>query len=243
MTRSLIGCIQDEDYAEIQEGVQAVKRTVDWLSQYQVRIDVPHPHRYWEYGTAVQAFLSVYTESLDKKEVLDIGSGWSPLGPTLSYCYNVNVTECEPDVNACAMRLGVNHVLHQARKKPLQVHNWGFGNLPGKKYDAVFCVSVVEHLPVEVEDKCWQEMSDRLKPGGLLFVTADCVEVAGRAYQFDNLRVQNFLPEAFRSRIKKLQEMGLTPMGRPDFRYHGAKVCDYTFFRMGFVKMPQAVTT
>lgn len=235
MTRSLVKSLEPDDYLELREGTQSVERLAKYING-SVRIDIPHPNRYWEYGSAVQAFLSVYGEQTAGKKVLDIGSGWSPLGPTLSYCFNVDVTECEPDIGACSMRAAVNAKLAKAGKPELKVHHRGFGNLVDGQFDAVFCISVIEHLPVDVEDRCWREMADRVKPTGLLFLTADCVEHVGKPYVFDNLRVQNFTAEAFRSRVEKLKEFGFTPMGRPDYRYHGATVHDYTFYRLGFIR-------
>lgn len=237
---SLVGTVKEEDYSDIYEGVQLVKGATEWFQGNGARIEIGHHHRFWEYGSAVQALISLKQEQLDRIQILDIGSGYGALGPTLAKVFHTSVVECEPDLNCISARSVVNKLLSKNGGGKILAMPTGFENLPEGQFDAVTCISVIEHLPPAVEKKCWEEMAKRVKEGGLLFVTLDCVEFAGVAYTFDNLRAQNFVPSMVKERFDKITDMGFVPMGKPDFKYHGAKVFDYTFFRMGFIKGEKA---
>lgn len=237
---SLVGTVKEEDYSDIFEGVQSVKGATIWFQQHGARIEIGHPHRFWEYGSAVQALLSLEPELMQHLHVLDIGAGYGALGPTLAKKFHTNVIECEPDLNCISARSVVNKLLSSNGGRQILAMPAGFENLPEGKFDAVFCISVIEHLPSAVEKNCWAEMAKRVKDNGLLFVTLDCVEYAGVSYTFDNLRAQNFTLAMIKERFDKIVEMGFVPMGKPDFEYYGAAVYDYSFFRMGFIKTERA---
>lgn len=239
---SLVKCVENADYADIREGVAAVSRTVEYLHGAGVRIDIGHRHRFWEYGSAVQALLSVYNDTVPKLHVLDVGSGCGAIGPTLSYAFNTEVTECEPDPGLAQHRIGCNEALRKSGHPELHVHLCGFGGLPPYQYDAVFSISVIEHLPKDLEKICWKELVDHLKPNGLLFVTVDCVEYSNKPYVFDNLRAQNFTTDMIAQRVKELESYGMVPMGKPDYQYKGPHVHDYTFFRIGMIKNASGVS-
>jgi SAM-dependent methyltransferase len=229
MTRTLVNALHPDDYSEIVEGVQAVQNAVQFLHHRGVRIEIPHTHRWWEYGTAVQLLLTHYKEDLPQIEVLDVGAGWGAVGPTLSLFYGTKVTECEPDLQCRQSRTRCNDILREQGKPEIDVTSRDILCLPDHKYDAVFCISVIEHLAPATEAACWRELVSRLKPNGLLFITMDCVPDPRKQYAFDNLRCQNFT-------------MGMIPMGKPDYAYKGSFVFDYSFFRAGFVKNGSHIT-
>src|SRR5665213_554471 len=85
-----------DDYNEIHDGVSAIKAATGYLKNQGVRIEIPDIHRYWEYGTAVQLLLNNYKNKLKDVDILDVGSGWGALLPTVSLLYNSNCTEYEP---------------------------------------------------------------------------------------------------------------------------------------------------
>lgn len=237
---SLIGTVKESDYGDISEGVTLVREATQWFQWNGARIELGHNHRFWEYGSAIQALISMKQEQMAQAQILDIGSGYGALGPTLARKFHMSVVECEPDLSCIDARSVVNRLLSRNGGGKILAVPTGFENLPEGQFDAVFCISVIEHLPPAVEKNCWQEMAKRVKDGGLLFITLDCVEYAGVAYTFDNLRCQNFTMPMIKERFNKIVNMGFVPMGRPDFDYHGAAVYDYSFFRMGFIKGEKA---
>jgi SAM-dependent methyltransferase len=224
-----------QDYAEIGQGCEAVKNSNGWFHSRGVRIDVGHSHRMWEYGSAIQALISVYgQEALPSLNVLDVGAGAGALGPALVLNYNMRVTECDTDETPQLSRVLCNKELERAGLKPLSVLNLGLDNLPEQEFDAVFCISVVEH--VENEQDAWAELAKRVKRGGLLFFTVDCVPEKGKSYRYDDLRKHNFTIEDMKERVDKVCAMGFEVIGEPDYGWHGCHVHDYSFFRAGFVR-------
>src|SRR5262249_40624583 len=152
----------------------AISKTVNVLGpKIGGRFDIPHPHRYWEYGSAVQALISIYQERLGTNgmKVMDVGSGWSPLGPSLAYMFNLKVTEVEPQFQARSARYFSNQVLKELGKKEITVLEGGVETLPDEMFEAVFCISVIEHVDPRHELEGWKNLAKHVKPGGLLFMT------------------------------------------------------------------------
>jgi SAM-dependent methyltransferase len=235
MTRPFVGTIVPEDYGEIVEGVQTVKRATKYFQDHSANIAIQHEHRFWEYGSAVQALLSMYGERMPELKVLDVGSGYGALGPTLALTYNTQVTECEPEAESRVSRRQVNQILRQANKNQINVGPENLDTLPDTEFDAVFCISVLEHVPEE--GKAWSQLAKRVKKNGLLFITTDCVPAKGKKYQLDFARNHNFTPLDLKERVEQVQTLGFATMGKPDYAWHGPQVFDYTFFRAGLIRL------
>jgi hypothetical protein len=235
---TFVNALKTEDYYDIHNGVQVIKYATSQLKEAGVRIEIPHEHRFWEYGSAIQTMFDTFgSESLQRdKTVLDVGAGWSPLGPALALCCGCLVTECEPDVGCRTSRVACNRFLEKKKKVPINSLDLGLSNLPPYQYDAVFCISVMEHVKQKEERQAWVELAKRVRPGGLLFMTVDCVQELGKPYTFDNLRETNYTTQMLEVRVDIIKSLGLVPMGIPDYTYRGAQVFDYTFFRLGFLK-------
>lgn len=236
-TRPFIGTIHPDDMLEIREGVDAAQKAVDVLHHEGAHIAVPTPWRWWEYGTAIQMMLNQYQEKMSDIEVLDVGSGWSALGPTLALLYNTQVTEYEPSAQYLTDREDTQAALKRRRRRTLELVQCGIENMPDRKFDVVCCVSVLEHVNPQAELDCWKTLAASVKPNGMLFVTTDCVPEKGRSYAYDNLRTQNFTLDDLKHRIQMLSGWGFTPMGKPDWKYNGSYVYDYTFFRCGMMQL------
>lgn len=243
MKRPIGNTVHLDDYQEIMEGVSAVKKAADFLRQRGVRTDLPHEHRLWEYGTGVQILLDHYKEKLPEIDVIDVGSGYSAFGPALAFFYNTQVVECEPDPICRDARMTCNVVLKQLGKKEIITTADDAMHLPDRKFDAVMCISVIEHVAVHEEMQVWEELGKRVKDGGILYVTVDCVPRKDGRYAYDNLRTQNFTLDDLKPRVAKLEEMGFATLGKPNWMYNGDAVFDYTFFRIGLVKNGASGTT
>lgn len=236
MRRPIGNTVHPDDYTEIHEGVDAIKRATSYLQSRGVTIEIPHQHRYWEYGTAIQILLNSYQERMPDIDVLDIGAGWGAVGPALSLFYNTQVTECEPLEHCRASRQKCNKVLQELGKKPINVIDNDLFTLPKKQYDAVFCISVLEHVKKIDEPYAWTALAEKVKKGGVLYLTCDCMENPEQPHQYDNLRETNYKVQDMMFRLGVLQNLGFTTMGKPDFTYNGNLVFDYTFFRVGLFK-------
>jgi len=237
MTRPLVGTIHPDDMLEIREGVEAAQRAVDYLHAEGARIEVPTPWRWWEYGTPIQMMLNQYKEHITDIEVLDVGSGWSALGPTLALLYGTQVTEYEPNIDYCRDRIFVNMVLANKGQKVLQVHQVGLENMPQDQFDVVSCISVLEHVNPQLERSFWTALAQRVRPNRMLYITTDCLPERGKPYTYDNLRTQNFVVDDLKERVEFLMSFGFIPLGKPDWKFNGCFVYDYTFFRCGMMKL------
>jgi 2-polyprenyl-3-methyl-5-hydroxy-6-metoxy-1,4-benzoquinol methylase len=237
MTRPLVGTIHRDDMFDIREGVDVAQRATDYLHMNGARIEIPSPWRWWEYGTAIQLMLNHWAERVSEIELLDVGSGWSPLGPTMALTFNTQVTEYEPSRQECMDRIEVQRILHGKGRRLMHIEPIKLEQMPDTQFDVVCCVSVLEHVQQEAERQLWMELAKRVKPNGMLYITTDCVEEKGKKYTFDHMRSQNFTVADLKERVERLMAGGFTPLGKPDWEYHGAFVYDYTFFRAGMMKL------
>lgn len=226
--------LQDSDYQEIVAEVEQL----NWLMRefrYQVptaRIDAPdtigHPHRMWEWGRALHAIKEVFGEA--KVSVLDIGSAYSLLGPSLSYL-GYSVTEIDPDYSYLDDRRKINSFLSSAKFKTINWERIGFGPLFSQvgQFDVVISISTVEHIPLDLEKTCWKEMSDATKSNGLLVVTLDCMPEERKGFQNDSARYTNYSMNTVKQRVDELKSYGFKSLGTEDYTYYGPQVYDYTF--------------
>lgn len=89
---------------------------------------------------------------------------------------------------------------------------------PDASFDRVYCISVLEHLPVENQPKAMREMARVLRPGGILYLTVDYDERERRSDDdvvYDRLAMQRYgvAPSG-------LEIEGTTDWTRPDWEEH-----------------------
>jgi cyclopropane fatty-acyl-phospholipid synthase-like methyltransferase len=123
----------------------------------------------------------------------------------------------------------LNAQLRQLGKPEVKFWNSELKNFVAPEaYDVVYCISVVEH--VNEERDFWKWLANLVKPGGLLFMTCDCVPELGRSYVFDNLRKMNYTVNTIKDRIQMLEtECNMKSFGEVELQYNGNHVHDYTF--------------
>ena len=230
-----VGALYPErDYVHIKKSMDLVQKTSQHIQSKQGSIAIPVSERYWEYGSAVH-LAEEYTQSHKTATVLNVGSGWDGLSPTLAALDDYNITECEPDTTCRNDRLRVNEILVAENHKPIKILSNGLFNLPEEKFDLVFCISVLEH--VFDEQQAWYNLSQRVTLGGILFITVDVVDDATRPHAFDGARVTNYTLDILKHRVSMIKERGFETIGEPDYEWHGIHVYDYNFFRAGFKKV------
>lgn len=221
----MIGTLNPEtDYKELASHINWIKRLCIDLQSKGCRIEVPVEQRWWEYSSAIMLM-----DHRHGKSVLNVGGGWDILTPALADI-GFHVTECEPDVQCRIYR----EFTKQQSCGTITILPNTIEALPIDKYDAVFCISVLEH--VQHEKEAWANLATRVDDGGILFITTDCMPRVGKGFVFDNLRMTNYTLDVLEQRVNMMAEFGLKPIGKVDYTYHGDQVYDYTFFRAGFIK-------
>lgn len=234
--RTLVNSRHPDDEKDIETEIVELRYACKDLMDNGLNIEVPEC-RYWEYGTVLKMLkdycIDTKTMPMDIN-FLDVGSGHGLMCPALSYLYGVNVTECEP--SDYQHREKTNAFLKSQDAKEIRVFPVSTDNLPDETFDMVSCISVIEHMTADIESRCWKNLVDRIKPGGLLFIDVDCIPDPNRSYIFDNLRVHNFTIPEMKERVELLQSYGMVTLGEPDYNWNGAMVHDFTFFRIGMRK-------
>jgi SAM-dependent methyltransferase len=239
--QTICNTIHPDDYKEIQTEIALCEHTVKFIKSEGGRLEIPCYERWWEYGTAIKLALDLERERMGPLSILDVGSGWGAVGPTLSLYSKYSkskVIEYEPDQGMYgADRDKVNLILQKAQRQTINIHGYNIFNMPMQDYDVVFCISVMEHIHPNLELQAWRELVTRVRPSGILFITTDCLPEKGKPYMFDELRAWNPTPDCFEQRVKMVEDMGMKVMGTPDYTYNGDFVHDqYSFFRVGFTK-------
>jgi SAM-dependent methyltransferase len=237
--------LQVEDYIDLEPAVSQLRAFCTYMAQKGIKIGISHDHRFWEYGMAITAALKVLG-SLKGKKVLDVGSGHGLLGPALAYIYEADVVEIDPNRQAVDSRVKFQRMLEREKKNPIKSFALGIEDMESlnaeKLYDAVFCISVLEHLFVDKQNAAWLSLSSRVADGGLLFLTVDCMPRVEGKYKWDELREARFTSESMKTRIKLLEASGFRPLGPPDYDYHGTFVNDYTFASIAMTRTNGMVT-
>lgn len=240
-TRPMTGSLHEADWADIDYGVKVAQHATKRLKDGGVRIEIPTPARWWEYGSVIQLVKDWKDTrpTWQGMDVLDVGSGWGAVGPALCLEYDdVRVTEYEPDQMYWADRESCNRVLAAWSRPQISYAHYDIMHMPVQQFDLVSCVSVMEHIPPAMEQQCWVELVKRIRPGGVLFVDVDCVPDPTKQYVCDEMRAHNFTIREMMDRVIGLESLDMVPLfGEPDWNYNGNAVHDsFTFFRVTMVK-------
>lgn len=159
-------------------------------------VDYDHWSRKWEYPWAVQA------ADLGNKPLrtLDVGGGGSPFAEYLAQQgYESVVIDPSLDQGGSSIisrekgvyrnirslgfwsitrMTGINPIWGSPAKRevsPVRYYPYSATDIkfPDNHFDRVFCLSVMEHIPVEIWPDCIKEFERVLKPKGRLIITLD----------------------------------------------------------------------
>jgi ubiquinone/menaquinone biosynthesis C-methylase UbiE len=170
-----------------------------------------HPRRAWEYGLVLHALREVGCSN-----VLDVGGGGSAFAPAAAWI-GMQVTEVDPEDYSA-------WVAEQSRRigKSIRYEQCDFMAYPDREFDAVTCISVLEHVPDDFA--FYKKLARHVRPGGVLALTVDFWPDAKRKSP-DHLRTYN------EDRLSALAQSvpGFETLGKLDYGHLGQYVRDYTF--------------
>ena len=171
-----------------------------------------HRHRAWEYGLVLRAL-----REHGCKTVLDVGGGGSVFAPAAAWI-DMSVTELDPEDYR-------GWVAAQSRKihKEIAFEHCDFMTYVGAtEFDAVTCISVLEHVPDDLA--FYRKLASHVRVGGVLAITVDFWPDAQRKSP-DHLRTYN------EERLSALVDSvpGLEMLGPASYVDVGAHVYSYTF--------------
>lgn len=217
------------DYSEMAQAISDITATVGKERELNAYFYFPHEHRWWEYAsalTALEEWAQVTSTLPGPVRMLDAGVGHSVLSPAiLSKHPYAEISEIELDSKIVEAR---NEI-----KLSLICHQESILDPVHKRYDAVFCISVIEHI--------WdwrialKKLMDRVYSKGLLVITTDYGDKEKTNWINDSERENKFVEEDLREMAEILEDGGFK-FEKPDYTFHGPQVFDYTFFRFIAVK-------
>jgi 2-polyprenyl-3-methyl-5-hydroxy-6-metoxy-1,4-benzoquinol methylase len=220
--------VDPADYPDLTEGIAALSYASAWVRGKGFRLDFPHPHRTWEYASAYQAVGAA-------QSVLDVGCGYSPLGPAFALAGRT-VIECDPDPRVIEARRKLEAVFTARGQRYSALPLSATDDLPTA--EAVTCISVLEHLPEDQQRLAWARLAQATLPGGALFITLDIG--VPQEQNHDTLRHTLFTIDDVPKLAGWLEQEGMT-VNDLDLEYHGNQVFNYSFYRI-IAHRPEAKT-
>lgn len=177
-----------------------------------------HPHRRWEYGTILNACLNNRTS-----KILDVG-GFASIFASCAGCLGMDTTVIDP------VSKGIEQTKMQ--KQTLNISNIRYINQDfftydsSEKYDAVCAISVLEHVPNDID--FFKKLAEFVKKDGLLAITTDFyptgeVRNPGHIRTYNEQKLKDLL-----NSIKNFEVYG----EEMDYKWINEDVFNYTFASM-----------
>ncbi len=154
--------------------------------------------RMWEYPFAILS-----AELQPGMRCADVGCGMSPFTIYLKDVAKCKVAGVDPIKGKVDYRkFGVSHKFIEQTKLEIIEGKAEKIPAPSNSFDRVFCLSVIEHLPLSNAKKGMQEIARILKPGGRAIITVDV-----------NMHSVISRP------LDLIWDSGLSPLGEVDLRW------------------------
>ncbi len=172
--------------------------------------------------------------------IADIGGAGSNFWRTLTHYTNKPVTRIDPNHEwnedrdaACYFR----ETLHQYIATCV-----ADGHATPPQFDAVFAISVIEHVPSKDLQQFEHDLVSLVAPGGLLVLTTDVGPTHPDTYHFHWMRQRIYIPAGLAAlHVVAVGSYGLRPLTPPDYHWEGPTIAapgpeGYTFGALAFVK-------
>ena len=210
-----------DDYDDLTPGLRDINQAICRARGKGLYVNIPHEHRLWEYASALQA---TRQHGGLIANTVDIGCGHSALSVALTRQDPKRVClETDPEDKVAYYREDITKGFPRIefqQKAVMEVEGL---------YDAVYCMSVIEHIPAEEQNAAWNQLANLVAPGGLLFITTDCCD-EWRDSANPSDREEFYTPRDIENRVFELAQRGFSY--DIDTTYNGNYVYDYTFFRL-----------
>lgn len=196
------------------------------------------PQRDWEYSLALRALEHGGWDFNESRKLLfaDIGGAGSNFWRTLKDYTSKPIYRIDPNHSWQTNPEDAALYFRQTLREFLQDPGDPTG-VAGPAFDAVFCLSVIEHVPARDLQQFERDLVSLLKPGGLLVLTTDVGEKHPDEYHFHWMRERIYTPGGLAALAVVLaQTYHLRPLTPPDFTWHGPTVYNYTFGMLACVK-------
>jgi SAM-dependent methyltransferase len=206
--------LHDADYKELASELGIVDR-------YFTQEREQHPARRWEYALSLRALEMWEAATQPAHVVYDIGGGGSPFKHMVGPC-----TVVDPNLPADSPDHHRQSLAQFVTDAPMLA-------------DAVFCLSVLEHV-----DDLYQfvyHLSCLVRPGGLLVLTMDACDCrhAVDPHHFRWMRQRIFTRELYLDLKRIVANLQFQPfLGGVVSTYPGPAVYDYSFRSLVLVKNP-----
>lgn len=201
--------------------------------------DIPHVARYWEYAQALRTChqwqRATHGSPLEVGgSLLEVGGSDSLFMPTamaLGTAQNYFAVELPSWLGPYGARQ-----LQQCSEHLIQ-----FEELPTTmQFDMIVSVSVIEHIEDCVE--FFYKLVERMKPGGVLFLSSDIGEVPDDTYPFHWMRYMKIAGERviwtpFSWALLPTTRRDVELIGPSEFRWNGGNVNGYSFGSMALRKL------
>lgn len=173
-----------------------------------------HPHRHWEYALTLKALVESNTHT-----VLDVGGGASRLAPIFMR-YGLDVLQVDPADNGWLLAKQEVDLGQPIPYVKQDFMAWDDGSL----YDAVTCISVLEHVPDD--HAFFRKLCKHVGPYGILVITVD-FSPDGKQKSGGHLRTYN--EETLLDLVYDTGNEWLELEASYDYTWDQPHVFDYTF--------------
>lgn len=199
-----------------------------------------HPIRTWEYTQALDA-LEAWYQRIENRPgdephgltCADVGAAGSQFWRALSqHSREHPVARIDPALS--------DPVDPRYKQYPMSLGLFRTA-YPDLRFDAVFCLSVLEHVPDDESEEYshfLHDLTGLVKPGGLLMITVDAAETDTDRYHFCWMRERIYNPDAMGDLVTAVTRRGFTPIGSPNWDYEGPTLYDYTVAALACSKGP-----
>ncbi len=219
MLHTLSKALNPDDYNHLADEIARVQHA---RAMFTGCHNFDHQHRLWEYSLALKA--TGTRGSLQGKKVVDVGASYAIFSGLLVWSGAEVTANDVSDHRPQQEEMGRRGMDDHGRATPggsLRFMQMDFKDYTGEPFDAVFCLSTIEHA--EPDEPLFQSLLRAVKPGGTLVLTTD-FHPSGQAQCTGHCRCYNgpMLEKWGRS-------PGFTSKGGFDYADYGGHVNGYNF--------------
>lgn len=203
-----------------------------------------HPQRGWEYGQALRALEYHIRDlcfdpadpagdpvkdlpGLSQARIVDVGGASSNFWQPLRQYTRAPILRIDP-----ALHGATNTAEYHIGAYPLA----GWRSMDSRQHDAVFCLSVLEHIPPDAVPLFLADLAALVAPGGLLCLSCDYADGQYAPYHFAPMRHWMPEPDTMAQCLEQLGSLGFSALDAVDLRYYGPTTYNYSLLSLALVK-------